>query len=513
MSLLRMTLVVRRRFALVACTAGLCTWAAAPSAVAAVPFVDIGTPAGPLTLVAVGADLSCQVQHTGDTSLEFFPPSATPGDCGTFVAVAGKLFGPDFANHQSSSSSNVRTGSYAPFTAAGQSVKTGAGTPASPFKVTTGATAGATGLQVAQVDTYITGQESFRTDVTVRNGGGVAQTMNLYRAGDCYLQNSDRGAGFTGPNGAVGCSANPNNTPPGRIEEFVPITPGNSFLEARYDDIWTAIATQAPFSNVCARCGETIDNGAGIAWTATIQPGQSATFSHYTTFSPTGQAGPPPPVNPAPGVPTDLTAAANPQCLSIPPVLRNRVATVPGTGTVTLLTRQVNNPARPLRLNVRLRGSGSVTSVQYVVNGRTVAVSVGTAGSAVVSVVWLKIGSRFVNRATAVVVLSNGVRVTLVQKMVILKCRGPAAICKRGSSPLQLRCTANTPLSGRKVSVTLTGAAGQRATGSANVSGGRYGITLRSAAPLGPGTYAYKAVVLSTQRGTKFQSLKRVTVR
>jgi len=478
-----------------------------------VPFVDIGTPAGPLTVVAVGADLSCQVRHTGDTSLEFYPPAVTPGDCGTFVSVGGTLFGPDFANHQSSSTSNVRAGSYTPFTAGVQSAKTGAGTTASPFKVTTGAVAGTTGLQLTQVDTYITGQESFRTDVTVRNDGSAVQTITLYRAGDCYLQNSDSGAGFTGPGGAVGCSANPNNTPPGRIEEFVPITPGNSFLEARFGDVWTAIAARAPFSNLCSRCTETIDNGAGIAWTATIQPGQSATFAHFTTFSPTGRAGPPPPVQPGPTIPPDLTAAANPQCLSIPSVIRNRVATVPGTGKVTLLTRQVNNPARPLRLNVRLQGRGSITSVQYVVNGRTVAVSVGAAGSAVVSVVWLKIGSRFVNRTTAIVVLSNGVRVTLVQKMVILQCRPPAASCRRGGNPLQLRCTGNTPLSGRKVSVTLTGAPGQAATGSASVSRGRYGITLRSSVPLGPGTYAYKAVVVSTQRGTRFQSLRRVAVR
>ena len=55
------------------------------SAGAAVPFVDIGAPSGPLTRVAVGTDLSCQAQHTGDTRLEFFPSSVTPGDCGTFL--------------------------------------------------------------------------------------------------------------------------------------------------------------------------------------------------------------------------------------------------------------------------------------------------------------------------------------------------------------------------------------------------------------------------------------------
>jgi methionine-rich copper-binding protein CopC len=138
---------------------------------------------------------------------------------------------------------------------------------------------------------------------------------------------------------------------------------------------------------------------------------------------------------------------------------------------------------------------------------------VGSAGSAVVSVVWLRLGSRFVNRATAVIVLSSGVRVTLVQKMVILQCRAPAAFCQRVSNPRQLRCTANTPLSGRRASVTVTGGAGQRATGAANVSRGRYTVIVRSSTPLAAGVYAYKAVVRSSLRGVRFQSLRRVTVR
>jgi hypothetical protein len=503
---------VRRKLALVACAVGLCGLATAPSAGAAVPFVDIGTPAGPLTQVAVGADLSCQFQHTGDTSLEFYPPAVTPGDCGTFVAAAGTLFGPDFANHGSSAASNARSGSYTPFTAVSQTPRSGAGTQANPFKVVTTATAGA--LTITHTDTYVTGQESSRTDVTVQNGGGAAVPIVLYRAGDCYLQNSDRGAGFTGPNNAVGCSANANNTPPGRIEEWVPITPGNNFLEASFSDVWSAVAAQTPFSNMCARCTEIIDNGAGISWSATIQPGQSATFSHYMTFSPTGRTGPPPPTPPpGPALPPDTTAARTPTCLSIPKVVRNRVARIPGVGTVVLATRQVDNPARPLLLNVRLKGRGGIASSLLSVNRRTVGISAGGPGSAVVSVLWLKIGGRYVNSATAVVVLTNGIRVTLTQKMVILRCHPPVASCKRMGDGRRLRCNSNTPLSGRRARVTVTRSPTETATGSAPVSGGRYTVTVASPTPLGPGVYAYKAVVQSALRGTKFQSIRLVTVR
>src|SRR3954447_18226993 len=82
---------------------------AAPSALADVPSVNEGAPAGPLTQVSIGNDLSCQVQHTGDTSLELFPSSTTPGDCGTFVAVGGALYTPDFSNHGATATSGLGT--------------------------------------------------------------------------------------------------------------------------------------------------------------------------------------------------------------------------------------------------------------------------------------------------------------------------------------------------------------------------------------------------------------------
>jgi hypothetical protein len=483
---------------------GLCT--AGGSASAAVPFVDIGAPSGPLTRVAVGTDLSCQAQHTGDTSLEFFPPAATPGDCGTFLAVGGVLFTPDFGNHDRSATS---FGSATPFSAGGQGARTGAGTASNPFKVVTNATAGSTGLTLAQTDTYISGQESYRTDVAVRNGGGSPQAITLYRAGDCYLQNSDTGFGFAGGNGAVGCSATANNTPPGRIEEWVPITPGANFLEARFGDVWSAISAQTPFANQCSRCTENLDNGAGISWSVTLQPGQSTTFSHYTTFSPTGRAGPPPTT---PTGPTDLEAARRPSCLSVPSVVRNVVARVPGVGTVTLKTRQIDDPARPLRLALSLSGGGTITSATFTVNGVALQASTGARPSASVGVGSLLIGSRFRNRVVANVVVNNAGRARLTQKMVILRCHVPATRCKRQAGGRKLRCTSRTPLAGRRVRVTVTRSSTETATGSASVSRGRYTVTVSSRTQLGAGTYAYKAIVRTRRRGERFQMIRLVTV-
>ena len=137
---------------------------------------------------------------------------------------------------------------------------------------------GATGLEITQVDTYVRGEEAYRTDVTVKNGGGGTVAGILYRAGDCYLQGSDVGFGFEDPSRkAVGCSANANNTPPGRIEQFYPVTGGNQYLEGAYGtDVWTRIGSiPQGLPNTC-RCGEQLDNGAGLSWGFSLGSGRQS---------------------------------------------------------------------------------------------------------------------------------------------------------------------------------------------------------------------------------------------
>ena len=64
-------------------------------------------------------------------------------------------------------------------------------------------------------------------------------------------------------------------------------------MEGRYSDVWAQIATHARLPNT-TRAAESIDNGAAISWSFSVAPGAQSTYSHYTTFSPTGVAGPPP---------------------------------------------------------------------------------------------------------------------------------------------------------------------------------------------------------------------------
>jgi hypothetical protein len=264
--------------------------AAAPSASAAVPFTDLGAPAGPLAHVAAGADLSCQAQHTGDAAFDFGPPAAPLGDCGTLVAVDGQLFAPAFTAHDGGSDT-AALGSYTPFDARGQ-VRDGQ------TAVVTTAGLGGSGLQIAQRDSYLPGQDAWRTDVTVTNTTGATKSVVLYRAGRCHLQGAvGTGYGFAGsPDGSAGCSAQPGNNPLDRVQQWVPISPGSTWMQGSSDEVWSQVAARAPFANDCRECANETPAAAGLSWTVDVPPGGSETRSHWTVLSPTGRTGPPLPV-------------------------------------------------------------------------------------------------------------------------------------------------------------------------------------------------------------------------
>ena len=313
---------------------------------------------GPLRQVIVGNTLACQVAHTADASLELFPPSQQAGDCGTLVATGGVLYAPQFSSGTATSALGARTA----WTPVSQSGVTGAGTSASPFTVTT--VAGSGPVRITEVDSYIAGQEAYRTDVTVENISGGAITGVLYRAGDCYLQSSDTGFGFVdGQVGAAGCALSANNSPPNRIEQWYALSPGANYMEASFAQVWAHIATQTPFPNTC-RCAESVDNGAGISWSFSLGAGQRATYSHFTVFSPQGNAGPPaPPAQPGPSATPQPAGPTGPT----PPAFgRNGVIT-----GLPSARRCVSR--RAFQIRIRRRRGREYASAQVFLNGRQVA--------------------------------------------------------------------------------------------------------------------------------------------
>jgi hypothetical protein len=236
----------------------------------------IASSGGPLTQIWLNDNLGCQADHSGDTSHEFFG-GTDPGSCGTYLSAGGTSFGP-------------RTTGFTPVS---QSGVTGSGTSGDPFKVVTVVAAGTTGLGIFQTDTYVAGQESYRTDITVSNSGSAAMDAALYHAGDCFLQNSDTGFGFfDSSTQGIFCTANPNNSPPGRVVGFSPLTPGAHHIEDGFGTVYSGItASGTQFPDTC-RCTTRLDNGAGLSWPLTVPAGGAVTRSLSTTFSPSGQTQP-----------------------------------------------------------------------------------------------------------------------------------------------------------------------------------------------------------------------------
>ena len=137
------------------------------------------------------------------------------------------------------------------------------------------------------------GDEAYRTDVKIINNSTAARTGILWRAGDCFLQDSDNGFGRVDGN-AIDCVGDdpnqPGNQPGPRIEQWLPVTPGSSYYQSNFNTVWAHIGSQQAFTNACDGCPTTYtDNGAGLSWNFSLAAGASTTYSSFITFSPLGR--------------------------------------------------------------------------------------------------------------------------------------------------------------------------------------------------------------------------------
>jgi hypothetical protein len=238
----------------------LCCWA--PSAAAQSETADIAS-AGPLEHIYLSPELTCQVKYRGDATNSFY--GGIPGSCYTGLIVDGTTYRG---------------------TAVSQSEVTGSGTSANPFQVVTQADAGTTGLRMTQTDRYVVGDDFYTTTVSVSSTLSTDTAAILWHASDCYLQDSDVGFGYHDvQTNAIYCTANANNSPPARIEGFVPMTAGAHWFEGYYGSAISPPATG--FADTCD-CTVSEDNGAGLSWNVNVPAGGTAAVSFATTFSPTG---------------------------------------------------------------------------------------------------------------------------------------------------------------------------------------------------------------------------------
>jgi hypothetical protein len=295
-------------------TVGLITvivalFGAPAAAQAQTPNQDISS-TGPLEHIYLGNELSCQVDLVGDEDLSFFPPTTIPGDCGTMLRVGDVSYTPNYVQHGSTATGAIPNDT--PFTPVSQTPVTGTGTSADPFTVVTTVTAGTTGLTIVRTDTYVVGNRFYTSQVQISNTGAEPVDAILYHAGDCFLQESDDGFGFfDAGTGGIFCSLNPNNSPPGRLIGFVPISSGSNYMEDNFSTVWQSV-NGTPFPNT-VRPNDFIDNGAGLSWSITVPALGSVTRSFNTVIDITGGAPPVTPPATTPPASAPVTQQAQPK--------------------------------------------------------------------------------------------------------------------------------------------------------------------------------------------------------
>lgn len=232
-----------------------------------------------LASVTISPDLNCDVQTNVDANGSFFGDDA----CATLFSVDGTMYGP----------ANIPAGpGFGNLTPVSQNTS-GDGTESSPTVVTTVVDLGSTGITATETDTWAVGATSFTTSVEVDNGDSTAHSVIVYRAGDCYFNDSDAGFGEVGglaglPAGAVACRSAFSTTnaefPGNRMMEWVPQTPGNTYVEDEYANMWSAVGTGGDLPDNCL-CTTFIDNGMALAWSGTLGAGASASYDSEILFN------------------------------------------------------------------------------------------------------------------------------------------------------------------------------------------------------------------------------------
>lgn len=229
---------------------------------APIAYRDIGADIGPLQHIWIGEDGSFQIRHVTDTDYQVYPPTSIPGDSGTFLAY-GYLYSPRFAQHPSTGVPDLGEQLWDMHSQSMVSTVNGVS------RVVTQLQTLGDDITITQVDTYVHGQDCWRTDVIVQNDYIAAASVTLYRVLNTYLHGSDGGYGVELAGGVVGVAANAGNNPPGPVIWLVPLV-NDQYFEGDTADLFDLLETSpTPFPNT-VDAGGTTDAAVGLAWALTI---------------------------------------------------------------------------------------------------------------------------------------------------------------------------------------------------------------------------------------------------
>ncbi len=279
-----------------------CLALAAPLVAEKTRRVPRGTPTGapatvtiastPLTIV-VGDDTSLQVYNSNVPGTgQFYPPDCAAGetaDYGIFASIGGVVYGPDFNNHPCGSASN----SYTPWSLVSMSPITGTGAAGDPYTVVIVVNAGATGVQLTETLTYLTGApraginlEFAQQAPPAAPEGGIA--FDAFAGADLYLADNDAGFGILQGTSAGGRAADGSCLPLQYVILLEANTPSNRHAAEGYSTIWDEISAANLSNTVDPSCQ---DNGAALQWQG-LAVGGATTAVVSTGVSFTGNAAP-----------------------------------------------------------------------------------------------------------------------------------------------------------------------------------------------------------------------------
>ena len=255
--------------------------------------------------VATSPMLGCAIVHRDDASLQFFgatapfpEPDPIDTECGTFLAVADRVFAPALYVPAPDETVALDGPVFEGFTPVSQSPVTGRGTPNRPFRLVTLVEAGDTGVAVQQTDTWTSTGESVTTRIDLFNATGGRVPVVLYRSGDCQ-DGASASFGRVRP-GKVACIA---PTQDGAFRDMARPVPGDAIVQfagvgavgasdlalfgSLGDTIETTMLAGQPFGGSCERCepDEAADRSIGLSWSASIPARSSSTFRTTTTLS------------------------------------------------------------------------------------------------------------------------------------------------------------------------------------------------------------------------------------
>jgi hypothetical protein len=268
----------------------------------------------PLT-VKLSADTAVQVYYAGDTAGQVYNPRSDHGNSGTYVAAAGRLFGP---------------GGNTPYTEVSQSGISGNGSAGAPFTVVTIVDLPGAGLRLTETVRLVAGQPFFRIDRRLTNLGSAPATASVFAYADLYLRGSDRGFGYFDPAArAIG-----GQTPTGDFFQiFVPITPASHYEEGPFSTVFSRISGVAaggpPLADTLLPppdAANIVDNGAALQWDVRLPARGSRTLASFWSFGTTPQV----PTAPPPEGPDLSRTIPNPQ------TIRNGPARVTTPGRISL---------------------------------------------------------------------------------------------------------------------------------------------------------------------------------